>query len=185
MFPLRRTLAAAAASAVAALGAASRPAAHAESAGAAAPTSPQWAHPSPYDVDVLAARFSDVRDLRTTRLEWDLAALMARWQAAGSAESWPWVWCQRNPSGPHHVFVGLGEGSLDQVRAVTTASAANNITVVLADSGDLARAGVTEAQLHSLGCAVIFEPVAQIDVASKLLMLRDERILAFDRAYLG
>ena len=184
MFP-RRTLAAAAASAIAALGAASRPAAHADAAGAAASPTPQWAHPSPYDADVPAARFSDVRDLRTTRLEWDLPALMARWQAAGSAESWPWVWCQRNPTGPHHVFVGLGAGTLDQIRAVTAASTANNITVVLADSGDLARAGVTEAHLHALGCAVIFEPVAQVDVASKLLMLRDERILAFDRAYLG
>jgi hypothetical protein len=188
MHTLRRALPAAAASVCAALGSSVCAALDADTEKTARPAASrpaQWAHPSPYDVDVPAARFSDVSDLWRTRLEWDLPELMARWQAAGSAESWPWVWCQRNPTGPHHVFVGVGVGTLDQIRAVAAASPANNITIVLSDSGDLSRAGVSEAQLHALGCAVIYEPIAQIDVASKLLMLRDERIIAFDCAYLG
>lgn len=157
--------------------------------GSSAADPPQWAHPSPYDPELPAsssgaARFADTRHLRTLRAQWDLPQLMAAWQAAGDGETWPWVWCQRNPTGPHHVFVGFGEGSLAQVRAVSAASAANNITVVLRGD-ELARCGVSEAELHALRCAIIYEAVAQIDVESRLLMLRDERVVAFDSAYLA
>ena len=146
---------------------------------------PEWAHPSPYDQSVPADRFADTRHLCTLRAHWDLPRIMAQWQAGGE-ETWPWVWCQRNPTGPHFVFVGFTAGSLDQVRAVAAASSANNITVVLAKGGDeLAAVGVSEAQLHALGCAIIHEPVAQIDAGAKLLMLRDERILAYDKAFLS
>ena len=67
---------------------------------------------------------------------------------------------------------------------VSAASAANNITVVLRGD-ELARCGVSEAELHALRCAVIYEAVAQVDVESRLLMLRDERVMAFDSAYLA
>ena len=147
---------------------------------------PQWAHPSPYDAAVPVERFADNYHLRTTRAQWDLPRLVAQWRASDSEETWPWVWCAHNATGPHHVFVGFGAGTLEQIRTVSAADAANNITVVLqGDDDELARLGVSETQLHELRCAVIRERVEQIDAASKLLMLRDERVVAYDSAYLA
>ncbi len=154
-------------------------------AGAAARAPPAWAHPSPYDAAVPAGRFADVRHLREARPQWDLPLLYALWQAGGDGETWPWVWCQRNPTGPHHVYVGLGAGTLEAIRAVSAASASNNITVVLRSSEELARHGASEAQLCALRCAVIYGRLAQVDADSRLLMLDDERILAFDSATLA
>ena len=163
---------------------------------APAPAPPEWAHPSPYDADAAAAssssssssaagggRFASSAHLRTLRVQWDLPRLVAQWQASDNEETWPWVWCQHNPTGPHHVFVGLGEGTLAQIRGVSAADASNNITVVIRDDSELARRGLSEAQLHALRCAVLRERVAQIDAESKLLMLRDERVIAYDTAY--
>ena len=159
-----------------------------------APAPPAWAPPSPYDAAAAAAttssssaagggRFASSAHLRTLRVQWDLPRLVAQWQDSDNEETWPWVWCQHNPTGPHHVFVGLGEGTLAQIRGVSAADASNNITVVIRDDGELARRGLSEAQLHALRCAVLRERIAQIDAESKLLMLRDERVIAYDAAY--
>ena len=59
------------------------------------------------------------------------------------------------------------------------------LLTMLERGDELARCGVSEAELHALRCAVIYEAVAQIDVESRLLMLRDERVVAFDSAYLA
>ena len=161
---------------------------------APAPAPPEWAHPSPYDADAAAAssssssaagggRFASSAHLRTLRVQWDLPRLKAQWQASDNEETWPWVWCQHNPTGPHHVFVGLGAGTLAQIRGVSAADASNNITVVIRNDSELARRGLSEAQLHALRCAVLRESVAQIDAESKLLMLRNERVIAYDAAY--
>ena len=177
--------------------AAAQPAASSAEAALSAPSPapPEWAHPSPYDADAAAAsssssssaagggRFASSAHLRTLRMQWDLPRLVAQWQASDNEETWPWVWCQHNPTGPHHVFVGLGAGTLAQIRGVSAADASNNITVVIRDDGELARRGLSEAQLHALRCAVVRERVAQIDAESKLLMLRDERVIAYDAAY--
>jgi hypothetical protein len=174
--------------------AAAQPAASSAEAAPSAPAlaPPEWAHPSPYDADAAAAttsssaagggRFASSAHLRTLRAHWDLPKLVAQWQASDDEETWPWVWCQHNPTGPHHVFVGLGAGTLERIRGVSAADASNNITVVIRDDGELARRGLSEAQLHALRCAVVRERVAQVDAESKLLMLRDERVIAYDAA---
>jgi len=159
------------------------------------PPPPAWAEPSPYDASVPVERFADTYHLRTQRAQWDLPRLVAQWKASESEETWPWVWCAHNPTGPNHVFVGFGAGTLEQIRAVSAASTANNITVVLrggsggggggTDDDELARCGVSEAELHALRCAVVRERVEQVDAESKLLMLRDERVIAYDTAYLA
>lgn len=124
------------------------------------------------------------------RQEWDLPGLLAAWRASPSEETWPWVWTQPNPTGPHHVFLGFGAGTLAHIAAAAHADARNNLTVVLPEANGegcdaLARHGATEAQLFALGCAIIRARVAQLDAGNKLLMLSDERILSFDYAHLA
>ncbi len=63
-----------------------------------------------------------------------------------------------------------------------------NITVVLPPEGfgdGLEELGVTEVQLYALGCAVIRARVVQMDATNKILLLSDERVLAFDSAHLA
>jgi len=150
-----------------------------------------WAHPSPYDPEIPTRRFAPVNHLRgPPRSEWDLPGLLAAWRASPSEETWPWVWTQPNSSGPHHVFLGFGPGTLAHIALAAQADARNNLTVVLPEASEeggdvLTQHGTTEAQLFGLGCAIIRARVAQLDTKSKLLMLSDERILAFDYAHLA
>jgi hypothetical protein len=155
---------------------------------APAPPPPSWASPSPYDASVAPGRFPDTAHLRLPAPGWDLPRLYALWQAGGDA--WPWVWCQRNATGPHFVFVGVGPGTLAAIARVSAESASNNITVVLAAAGGgdddgLARHGVSEERLFALRCAVVRGRVAQVDAHARLLMLDDERIIAYDAATLA
>ena len=166
------------------LGAAALALSASASLSAASPSPPEWAHPSPYDADATPGRFADSRHLRAPRAAHDLPALVALWRASPDVETWPWVWCQHNPTGPHHVFVGFaGARSLAAI-ASASADAGNNLTVVLAprDDAALARAGVTDAALHGLRCAIVRTTVAQVDAAARLLLLEDERIVAYDFA---
>ena len=45
---------------------------------------------------------------------WNLRGLLKQWHESDDDETWPWVWCQHNPDGLHHVFVNVGA---DTVRA--------------------------------------------------------------------
>ena len=155
------------------------------------PPAAAWAHPSPYDPATPPQRYAPVQHLRgpPPRREWDLPGLLAAWRASPSEETWPWVWTQPNAAGPHHVFLGFGPDTLSHI-ALARADARNNLPVVLPEAGEedgdaLARHGATEAQLFELGCAVIRANVAQLDAGSKLLLLSDERIVAFDYAHLA
>lgn len=147
-------------------------------------TKVEWAYPSPYDVEVPAARFAETAHLRSQTLQWDLPKLVDIWRDDSKEEGWPWVWCDRNPVGPHHLFIGVNGSTLLQVAALCRGSVNNNITVVVSER-DLAQAGVSEAQLHALRAAVIFVPVQQLDVANRIAMLADERIIVYDAAYLA
>lgn len=144
---------------------------------------PEWAYPSPYDAVVPQGRFPDVSHLRARGSAWDLPALVALWRSSPD-ETWPWVWCAHNPTGPHHVFVGFGGACTLAAIASASADAGNNVTVVLTprDDAALARVGVTDATLFGLRCAVVRATVAQVDAPTELLMLSDERIVAYDFA---
>ena len=145
---------------------------------------PQWAHPSPYDADAPPGRSADSRHRRAPRGAHDLPALVALWRASPDAETWPWVWCQHNPTGPHHVFVGFSGARTLAAIAGASADAGNNLTVIITPRDDeaLARAGVSDAVLHGLRCAIVRSSVAQVDAEARLLMLEDERIVAYDFA---
>lgn len=116
-------------------------------------------------------------------MQWDLPSLVDVWRHSPD-EAWPWVWCDRNPVGPHHLFIGVDASTLSAVAALSLASVSNNITVICS-ARDLAEADITESQLNAHRAAVILVPVQQLDVGSKMVMLADERILVFDTAHLA
>jgi hypothetical protein len=148
-------------------------------------TSIKWAHPSPYDEVVAPGRFADTKSLRSaSRQVWDLPKLVDFWRNTNE-EAWPWVWCDRNPVGPHHVFINVSEQTLALVAAISLADVRNNVTVVVSCEADLASAGITEQQLNAHRSAVIFVPLEQLDADNKILMLADERIIVYDFAYLA
>ena len=151
----------------------------------------EWAYPSPYHatdteghvgpdafVPHLERRFLD-----HSKKYWRLKALVDYWQTLEEEECWPWVWCQPNPMGPHHVFVGADETLLERCRSVTAASPRNNITIIVPKEECLQRHAPLD-QYFKVGAAVIEGEVAQFDAPDRVLMMTDERIVCFDKCYL-
>ena len=110
------------------------------------------------------------------------ASAFRYWQTLDEEECWPWVWCQPNPNGPHHVFVGVDETLLERCRAVMAASPRNNITVIVRDEASLRQHAPLEHYFQA-GAAVIEGEVAQFDAPDRVLMMADERIICFDKCY--
>ena len=151
----------------------------------ASTASAAWAYPSPYDDEGAApGRFADTSSLTSKKQVWDLPKLVDIWRNTNE-EAWPWVWCDRNPVGPHHVFINVSAQTLAQVVAISKADVRNNITVVVNSEDDLASAGITEQQLNTHRSAVIFVPLEQLDAHNRMLMLADERIIVYDFAHLA
>jgi hypothetical protein len=140
-----------------------------------------WAYPSPYDKGQEPGRFVDVKNFQHTQTVWNLKGLVDKWIRSDGEESWPWVWTQPNPSGPHHVFVGASASVLPSCKEIMK-NTANNITCV-ASVSDLEQFAPIE-KYYEAGCAVIEIPVQQVDVTHKIMMLEDERIVCFDHAYI-
>ena len=145
-----------------------------------------WAKPSPYDEDIADHRFGDVEKHRRMQEVWDLRGLLQQWHASDEEETWPWVWCQRNASGPHHVFVNVGPDTLSQVRALAAAddiagSGFHNVTVI-AESRAAIEKHCSVQDLYDARCAIVEgQSPRQIDTTDKVMMLDDERIICFDR----
>merc|ERR1711991_1239537 len=78
-----------------------------------------WAYPNPYESES-TSRFNDWNRssavFRENKVVWNLRGLYEKWQTSEDDETWPWVWCQRNESGPHHVFVNVGPNTLSTIR---------------------------------------------------------------------
>ena len=145
----------------------------------------EWAYPSPYDHGSAPGRFAEVQHLRKAGApQWDLRGLVDIWRNSKD-ESWPWVWCDRNPVGPHHVFVNVNAQTLEQVTKVCADDRNNNLTVVVRSLDDLLPYKLTQAQLWANRCAIIEVPLQQIDAEHKIMMLRDERIIVYDFCYLS
>ena len=151
----------------------------------------RWAYPSPYDdADEFGHAGPDAfvpdtgrRFLAQNRKTWRLRALVEYWQTLEDEECWPWVWCQPNPNGPHHVFVGADETLLDRCRSITEASPRNNITIIVSDENCLKRHAPLDLHFKA-GAAVIEGRVEQFDVPDRVLMLDDERIICFDKCHI-
>jgi hypothetical protein len=144
----------------------------------------QWAHPHPYDTAVPKERFVDVERYRHNKELWDLKGLVDLWVERDGQESWPWVWCWHNPVGPHHVFIGVSPHTLELTRKISNEHRNNNLTIIVNSMKDFEGYGKVE-DYYKNRCAVIESPVAQMDTKDKVLMLEDERIICFDRAYIA
>ena len=55
----------------------------------------------------------------------DLPVLLHKFDVENQ-EVWPWVWTHPNDNGPHHVFVGVNEHVLKQIKQLRAASPQNN-----------------------------------------------------------
>ena len=167
-----------------------------------------WAFPSPYHEEVTPDRFANVEKYRIAKTGWDLRQLVNLWRSTDQ-ESWPWIWynllifsassflllkfvslrclvrCDRNPVGPHYIFINVNSNTLHQVLEISKADIRNNITVVIDSIDALKKHGITDLQLYACRCAIIESPLEQIDAENKILMLRDERIIVYDFAFLS
>jgi hypothetical protein len=59
---------------------------------------PDWAYPHPYDYSIEKERFLDSSGEKTEDT-YNLKELVALWEETDGEETWPWVWCLRNPVG--------------------------------------------------------------------------------------
>lgn len=146
----------------------------------------EWAYPHPYDESVEKSRFLDSSGTkyRDKVDQWKLHELVKLWEETDGEETWPWVWCLWNPVGPHHVFVGINDQSLQLASQIANANRNNNLTIVVTSIAEIEKfAPVSE--FHKCRCGVIECPVQQTDVEHKILMLKDERIICYDHAYLS
>lgn len=141
----------------------------------------QWAYPSPYEEgEETERRFVDAKKYRRTREMWDLLGLLKRWQSSEEEETWPWVWTQRNPNGPHFVFVGVDAYTLRACEVACESSETHNLTLVVRSLSDLDEAGYSPTDFYAQRCAIIESCPSQIDFHHKILMLEDERIVCYD-----
>ena len=110
----------------------------------------------------------------------DLPVLYQQWQEGH--DTWPWVWCQRNENGPHHVFVldGTNWEDVKKIESLSKSSVNNNLIVVVPDMSVLMGSlwGLNWFLNHR--CAVIEGRIKLHHKKEKIMMLEDERIIAYD-----
>merc|ERR1712113_1109985 len=104
---------------------------------------------------------------KQTMEKWNLKSLVDRWTASEGDETWPWVWTWRNPNGPHHLFVGINDETLDLCQKLSGASSQNNLTLIVRDMGEIGEAHLKE--FYASRCAVIESAPSQIDFENKIL----------------
>ncbi|GMH85235.1 hypothetical protein TrVE_jg5415 [Triparma verrucosa] len=118
----------------------------------------------------------------------DLRILYSRW--ASGSDVWPWIWCHRNANGPHHVFVlsstdlntEQAKALLQQIERLAKSSPNNNIVVIVDNESKLASAPGSPGLdwFYKNRCGLVEGRVKLFDADSKILMLDDERVIAFD-----
>jgi hypothetical protein len=106
----------------------------------------------------------------------DLPRLLKDFQSG--KEVWPWIWCQPNENGPHHVFVGetLTESVLHEIQTLLQ-NPNNNILIVTSPE----YLAIVPPKLVERCGIVTDAKVELINTGDKILMLDDERVIAFDR----
>ena len=101
-------------------------------------------------------------NLYKTERVWDLQGLVSLWESS-TDESWPWVWCSHNPLGPHHVFVGVSNQTLELTKLICESNVRNNLTVVISSIDELDKHKISAKELYKNRCAIIEVPVSQVD----------------------
>ena len=149
-------------------------------------TEPEWAYPHPYDSSIDKKRFLDSTDSKYKEHgeRWNLLELVKLWEETDGEETWPWVWCLRNPVGPHHLFIGVSENTLELARKICDSDRNNNLTIIVNSIEEIEKYAPVR-DFYNCRCGVIECPVQQADTENKMLMLKDERIICFDHAYIS
>lgn len=80
------------------------------------------------------------------------------------------MWTWRNPNGPHFVFVGVDDTTLELARSIAGRSEKNNLTVVVPSVDELDAKVVGD--LYAARCAVIEQRPQQIDFEAKVSVSR-------------
>ena len=112
----------------------------------------------------------------------DLPYLLNQFDEHGK-EVWPWIWTQRNETGPHFVFVGVNIDTLDRIRRLRLTSPTYNILLIASEES--IREAATEAGDPTIyddtHCGIVNDASLKLlNVEAKILMLSDERVIAFD-----
>ena len=123
----------------------------------------------------------------------DLPVLLHKFDEENQ-EVWPWIWTHPNGNGPHHVFVVTAESSgqsiqeklIQRIVELRKESPQNNILIVISNPDDaILRQAAKEAGLEDAidysHCGVVTNVDVQLlNSHHKILMLDDERVIAYD-----
>ena len=105
----------------------------------------------------------------------DLPVLLREFQ--NGKEVWPWIWCQPNENGPHHVFAcALTPQILSEIRELLKNP--NNNVLIITTPEQLAKVPPKLVEM----CGLVTDAnVEIINMSDRILMLDDERVIAFDQ----
>lgn len=110
----------------------------------------------------------------------DLPMLLQKFDEEGK-EVWPWIWTHPNANGPHFVFIGMNEFYVEEIKRIRATSPNHNI-LIIADEESLKKATKNDlAVLDECHCGIVTDSrVSLLNVQAKILMLADERVIAYD-----
>mmetsp|Transcript_3224 Transcript_3224/g.7350 ORF Transcript_3224/g.7350 Transcript_3224/m.7350 type:complete len:239 (-) Transcript_3224:13-729(-) len=112
----------------------------------------------------------------------DLPYLLNQFDEHGK-EVWPWIWTHPNETGPHFVFVGVNVDALHRIRELRSQSPSNNILVIASEESMVEAANEAgDPDIYDeTYCGVVTDAsVRLLNAEAKILMLSDERVIAFD-----
>ena len=112
----------------------------------------------------------------------DLPYLLNQFEEHGK-EVWPWIWTHPNESGPHFVFVGVNVDTMYQIRQLRSMSPTYNILVIASEESILEAANEAgDPNIYDeTYCGIVSDAsVKLLNIEAKILMLSDERVIAFN-----
>ena len=117
----------------------------------------------------------------------DLPVLLHKFDNEGQ-EVWPWIWTHPNADGPHHVFVGktLTSDIVHRIQKLRDESPQSNILILISENEEslhraAAEAGTDASVFARCHCGIVSGVSLELlNVEHKILMLDDERVVAFD-----
>lgn len=103
-------------------------------------------------------------------------------------EVWPWIWTHPNENGPHHVFVGkrINGDIVRRIQLLREESPQNNILILIEDDETSLEQAAASAGVHvdvfdRCHCGIVTGVNLELlNTEHKILMLDDERVVAFD-----
>jgi len=108
----------------------------------------------------------------------DLPRLLHQFDKQG-LEVWPWIWTHPNENGPHYVFIGVSKDTIAHIERLRRESEQNNI-LIIASQQDLDACADPDVY-HRCQCGLVTDAKLQLlNHEAKILMLDDERVIAFD-----